>query len=112
MHVTPDLSQVETTIKRNHHPVVIGTYVWGEEKVINVENTDPEKIMSEFQRLRNTYDCILLLFAYHFLTQPLLMKTTVQLWAEDASPRYPCEVSNAIHPGGLESKCALPVSRG
>mmetsp|Transcript_59690 Transcript_59690/g.119820 ORF Transcript_59690/g.119820 Transcript_59690/m.119820 type:complete len:91 (+) Transcript_59690:36-308(+) len=46
--------EVETSIKRNKHPIVIGTYVRGEPKVINVENTDAEGIMKELQRLRNS----------------------------------------------------------
>eukprot|EP00616_Rhizochromulina_sp_CCMP1243_P019371 CAMPEP_0118964122 /NCGR_PEP_ID=MMETSP1173-20130426/1869_1 /TAXON_ID=1034831 /ORGANISM="Rhizochromulina marina cf, Strain CCMP1243" /LENGTH=148 /DNA_ID=CAMNT_0006912545 /DNA_START=10 /DNA_END=453 /DNA_ORIENTATION=- len=47
-------TQVETAIKRNKHPQLIGEYVWGEPKIVTVKNMSPEEILANAQRLRNS----------------------------------------------------------
>ena len=45
---------VSTAIKRNKHPVLIAEYVWGQSKVLNVDNKNVSEIGLEVQRLRNS----------------------------------------------------------
>lgn len=49
---TPD-ARVEATVRRNRHPVLIGTYLNGNTKVIGVKNTDAREILNYAMFLRN-----------------------------------------------------------
>lgn len=46
--------EVHAAVGAGKHPIVIGSYAWGDDKVVDIKNADPENILNVLADLRNT----------------------------------------------------------